>query len=182
MASNDGTTVSGGSGNYASGSYSCIPGGRYATTNSLMGVLAYGFNSTALGQHQMTFWGGRQETTTATATRITANAASATAANQLALRTNSAFRVRGTVVARNTTTNDSKEWTFEALIKRGANAAATALVGTPSVTSTFADTAAESWAIALSADTTNGALAITATGAAAATIRWTAVVHSIEVA
>ena len=182
IASNYCATVVCGNGNVASGEYSTIPGGRNATTNYILGALVYGFVADSLGQNQMSFWGGRVATTTDTPTRITANATSATAANQLALRTNSAFRVRGTVVARNTTTNDTKEWTFEALIKRGATAAATALVGTPTITSTFADTAAESWAIAISADTTNGALAITSTGAASTPIRWTAVVHSIEVA
>lgn len=130
----------------------------------------------------MSFWGGRKETTTSSAARITADAAAASAANQLTLRNDSAFRVRGTVVARNTSTNDCKEWTFEALIKRGASAAATAIVGTPSITSTFADAAAAGWSIAVTADTTNGALAVTATGAASTNIRWTAVVHSIEVA
>ena len=130
----------------------------------------------------MAFWGGRLNTADATATRITADATAASATNQLVLRNSSAFRVRGTVVARNTSTNDCKEWTFEALIKRGANAATTSIVGTPTLTSTFADAAAASWAIAISADTTNGALAITGTGAASTSIRWTAVVHSIEVA
>lgn len=176
------SAVSGGRGNTASGSYSVIPGGRLATTNSIQGLFAYGFNGAADGQNQMSFWGGRLQTTDATATRITADAAVASAINQLTLRTNSTFRVKGTVVARNTSTNDSKEWTFEALIKRGSNASATSVTGTPSITSTFADTAAASWSIAVTADTTNGALAITATGAAATAIRWTAVVHSIEVA
>ena len=181
-ASNYYSTVGGGTSNVASGSSSTVPGGSCATTNSLLGLLAYGFNGQALGQNQMAFWGGRLYTTNATPTRITANALSTSATNQLTLRNNSAFRVRGTVVALNTTTNDCKEWTFEALIKRGANAAATSIAGTPSITSTFADTEAESWSIAISADTTNGALAITGTGAALAPIRWTAVVHSIEVA
>jgi len=166
--------------NLASSTYSCVPGGAGARAES-RGVLAYGFYGQA-GRNQMSFWGGRNETTTSSAARITADAAAASAANQLTLRNSSAFRVCGTVVARNTSTNDCKEWTFEALIKRGANAAATAIVGTPSITSTFADTNAASWGIAVTADTTNGALAITATGAASTSIRWTAVVHSIEVA
>ena len=181
-ASADRSAVCGGGYNTASGGYSTIPGGMYATTNSLLGLLAYGFSGEVSGRNQMSFWGGRLNTTTVTATRITADAGAASASNQLTLRNNSAFRVRGTVVARNTSTNDCKEWTFEALIKRGASAADTAIVGTPSITSTFADTGASSWGIAVAADTTNGALAITATGAASTNIRWTAVVHSIEVA
>ena len=177
-----GATVGGGDGNTANGSRSTIPGGMYATTNSLLGLLAYGFSGEVSGRNQMSFWGGRAATTTGTPTRITADAGAASATNQLTLRNNSAFRVRGTVVARDTSANYAKEWTFEALIKRGATAADTAIVGTPSITSTFADTAAAGRGIAVTADTTNGALAITATGVVSTTIRWTAVVHSIEVA
>lgn len=176
------TVIGGGTYNVASGNSSTIPGGNRATTNRLLGLLAYGFYGNDQGQNQMAFWGGRLNTADATATRITANATAASATNQLVLRNSSAFRVRGTVVARNISSNDAKEWTFEALIKRGANAAATSIVGTPTLTSTFADAAVASWAIAISADTTNGALAITGTGAASTSIRWTAVVHSIEVA
>lgn len=176
------SVISGGYTNIASGIASTIPGGYYATANGIKGLLAYGFSGTASGQNQMSFWGGRLDTTNATPTRITADAGAASATNQLTLRNNSAFRVRGTVVARSTSTNDCKEWTFEALIKRGATAADTTIVGTPTVTSTFADTAAAGRGIAVTADTTNGALAITATGVMSTSIRWTAVVHSIEVA
>lgn len=181
-ASSSFSTVSGGIVNTASGVASTIPGGQNATTNGIQGLLAYGFYAGIAGQTQMAFWGGRQSTTTSTATRITADATSASAVNQLAVRNNSAFRIKGTVVARDTTSNGVKEWTFEALIKRGANAASTAVVGTPSITSTFADAAASGWSIDVTADTTNGALAVTAIGEAGKTIRWTAVVHSIEVA
>ena len=176
------TAIGGGYQNTASGENSTIPGGKYATTNGIQGLLSYGFAGGTLGQNQMSFFGGRADTANGTPTRLTANAGAASASNQLTLRNNSVFRVRGTVVSRNTSTNDAKEWTFEALIKRGASASATAIVGTPTITSTFADTAAASRAIAISADTTNGALAITGTGAASTSIRWTAVVHSIEVA
>ena len=181
-ASGSYASIGGGGSNTASGEAATIPGGNYATTNGIQGLLSYGFAGGTLGQNQMSFFGGRAVTVDATPTRITANAGAASASSQLTLRNSSVFRVRGTVVARNTSTNACKEWTFEALIKRGANAAATSIVGTPSITSTFADTEAESWSIAISADTTNGALAITGTGAASTIIRWTAVVHSIEVA
>ena len=181
-ASGGTSSIGGGSYNTASGESSTIPGGLYATTNSILGLLAYGFAGGTLGRNQMSFFGGRADTADATPTRITADAGAASATNQLVLRNSSAFRVRGTVVARNISTNAAKEWTFEALIKRGASASATSIVGTPTLTSTFADTAAESWALAITADTTNGSLAITGTGAASTSIRWTAVVHSIEVA
>ena len=102
--------------------------------------------------------------------------------NQLTLRNNSAFLISGYVSARDTATNDSKYWTFTGAIKRGEAAASTAIVGTPTNNTVAQDTAASTWAIALSADTTNGSLAVTVTGQAAKTIRWTVVIHSIEVA
>lgn len=175
-------TVSGGQTNSASGTGSTIPGGRLATTNGISGLLAYGFNGQFQGQNQMAFWGGRKNTTNDTPTRITADATGGSSSNQLTLRNGSAFRVKGTVVARDTTSNDCKEWTFEALIKRGASASTTTIVGTPTIASTFADTAAASWSIDVTADTTNGALSVTAIGETGKAIRWTCVVHSIEVA
>lgn len=171
-----------GNANTASGSRSSIPGGGQATTNSIQGLLAYGFNGTSSGQNQMSFFGGRQSTTN-TSARITADAAAAAATNQLTLRNNSAFRFEGRVISRDTVTNDAKEWSVTGLIKRGANAAATSLVGTPTVTSSFADTNASAWALTVSADTTNGSLALTidTTGTTNA-VRTTAVVWSQEVA
>jgi len=65
------------------------------------------------------------------------------------------------------------------LIKRGANAASTTLVGS-TVTSMFADVGAATWTIALSADTTNGGLAVTFTGQAATTIRTVCQIRTTE--
>jgi hypothetical protein len=172
-----------GADNTAGANYSTIPGGRAATANSIIGLMAYGFNgdNVAVGRCQMSFFGSKADTTNATTTRATANFAAAAATNQLTLRNSSAFTFEGKVVARDTSTGDIKSWIFTGAIKRGANAAATALVGTPTVTVVAEDTAASTWAVALAADTTNGALAVNVTGQAAKTIRWTVVIHSAEV-
>lgn len=181
-ASGNNSTVGGGNSNIASGAGSTISGGRFATTNGILGLWAYGFNGTAAGQNQLALFGGRSVTTGTTAVRATADGLAASTANQLVLRDNSAFKVRGEVVARDTVTGDTKEWDFHALIKRGAAAANTALVGTPTVTSAFADAAASAWAITIAADTTNGALAVNVQGAGGNAIRWTVVCRSVEVA
>lgn len=169
-------------GNTANGVASTIPGGIQATANSIQGLLAYGFNGTTQGQNQMSFFGGRK-TTTNTSALVTSDAATAAATNQLTLRNNSAFRFEGRVISRDTVNNDSKEWAISGLVKRGAAAVNTSLVGTPTVTSTWADTGASAWAVTLSADTTNGSLGITidTTGTTNA-VRTTAVVWSTEVA
>jgi hypothetical protein len=87
------------------------------------------------------------------------------------------------VVAINTSTYMSGRWEAKGLIRRGANASATALVGTPTVTLTNGD--AEAWiavgAVVITADTTNGALAMTVTGAAATTIHWMCRINTVEV-
>jgi len=75
---------------------------------------------------------------------------------------------------------DTKGWTIEGVIKRGANAASTALVGTPTVTSSFADAGASTWVIAVTADTTNGGLRVTFTGQAGTTIRTVAQIRTTE--
>jgi hypothetical protein len=180
-ASGTNSVITGGTGNTASGQNSTVPGGGRATTNSILGLFAYGFNGTTLGQNQMAFFGARPQTTDGTAKRATANDAAAAATNQLTLRNNSAFTFEGKVVARQNTTGDMKAWQFKGAIKRGANAASTALVGSPSIDLIAEDTGASAWAIAISADTTNGALAVDVTGEASKTLRWTVVIHSAEV-
>ena len=85
------------------------------------------------------------------------------------------------VVATRTGGGDTKQWFIEGLVKRGASAATTAFVGTPTVTSTFADAGAAAWTVAVVADTTNGGVNVSVTGAAATNIRWVARVTTSEV-
>jgi hypothetical protein len=99
--------------------------------------------------------------------------------NQVILPNNSAYFFTGEVVAGVTGGGDTKGWKIEGLIKRGANAAATTLVGS-TVTSTYADAGASTWVIAVTADTTNGGLAVTFTGQASTTIRTVAKISTVE--
>lgn len=123
----------------------------------------------------------RANTTDATPTRVTSDQSSESTSNQIVLPNNSAFVVRGDVIARENATGDCKGFEFVAVVKRGPNAAATALVGSGTVTTLFADAGAASWAVSLTADTTNGALGLVATGEAAKNIKWVARVRSVEV-
>jgi hypothetical protein len=70
-------------------------------------------------------------------------------------------------------------WSFEGGIKRGASAAATTLIQSV-INPVAADAGASSWIVALSADTTNGGLAVTVTGQAATTIRWVCKIETTE--
>lgn len=77
--------------------------------------------------------------------------------------------------------SDSKAWAkkFEGAIKQNSGAT-TSLVGTP-IETLLGDDFAGTISAAISADNTNGALKITVTGLASATIRWHANVHVASV-
>lgn len=108
--------------------------------------------------------------------RTTAGAAAGTN-NQVILTNNSAYAFSGIVVAKQSGSTNAAAWKVEGLIVRGANAASTTLV----FSTVMAISNVPLWTLALSADTTNGGLAVTATGAAATNIRWVATIQTSEV-
>lgn len=122
----------------------------------------------------------RNQTTGATATALISSPtyAAAGSTNQVILPNNSAFAFDGIVVARQQAAGGtaSAAWSVSGLIRREGTAASTTLV-TSTVT---AISNVPGWTLALSADTTNGCLAVTATGAAATNIRWVATIRSSE--
>jgi hypothetical protein len=95
------------------------------------------------------------------------------------LRNNSAFVFSGIIVARQQAAGGtaSAAWRIEGLIRREGTAANTVLVA--SAINTISNV--PGWTLALTADATNGALAITTTGAAATNIRWVATIQTSEV-
>lgn len=121
----------------------------------------------------------RRNTTDATATVLTSDNAASAATNQVILPNNSAYAFSGIIVARQQAAGGtaSAAWRVEGLIRREANAASTVLVNSAL---TVIDNQ-PGWSIALSADTTNGGLAVTVTGAAATNIRWVATIQTSEV-
>jgi hypothetical protein len=118
-------------------------------------------------------------TTDATATRITSDGQTAAADNQVILLDSSAFAFTGIVIARQKASNGtaSAAWKVEGLIRREAGAASTTLVAS----TVTAISNVPGWTLALSADATNGGLAVTGTGAAATNIRWVASIETSEV-
>jgi hypothetical protein len=167
----------------SSGAYS-ISLGAYSITNNISSKLVSGtvFSQTT-GAYQMGQLGLGAITTDATATVLKSDTNAVSASNQCALQNNNAMAFTIEVVARNTTTGMTGRWEAKGLIKRGANASSTTLVGTPTVTLTNADN--EAWivagAIAITADTTYGALTMTVTGAASTTIHWLAKILTTEI-
>lgn len=125
----------------------------------------------------------RRGTTDATPGRMTASISTggtnaAAAANQLVLENNSCYAVKAVVVVRQDATGDSAKYDVDFCIKRGANAASTALVGTATATQVQADAGASTWTVGVTADTTIGCPAFTVTGEAAHTLRWSAHIYA----
>lgn len=184
-ASGSESGVFGGSNNTANGNSSFVVSGSFGTARSITGSVTFAASlnpiTSALGVSQTETLILARQTTDATVTTLCSNNSAAGTTNQVILPNNSAYYFRGTVIANVTGGGDTKAWTFDGAIKRGANAASTALVGTPTVTSNYANAGAAAWTIALAADTTNGGLQVTVTGAAATTIRWVCRIETTEV-
>ena len=177
--------IGAGLGSLSSGSYSFIGAGTFGTTRSIDGYHVFpavnnAFGANAQGVAQSGLLLLAKQTTDATATVLTSNTNAGLSTNQVIMPNNSAYFFTGEVVAGVTGGGNTKGWTIEGVIKRGANAASTALVGTPTVTSTYADAGASTWVIAVTADTTNGGLAVTFTGQASTTIRTVAKISTVE--
>ncbi len=172
--------IAGGSGNRADGTESTVPGGAYATTRAITGAYAWAGSGAVEGQQQEGQFVLKLDTTNATPGTLTTTGAAVSTTNMPVMPNNSTYHCRIRLTARNTTSGDSKSWTGTALIKRGANAAATALVGSPTLTSDYGDASLSTTAVALTADTTRGALAIGVTGIATTNIRWTALLETVE--
>ena len=176
-----GSVVAGGYQNSANSNFS-FAYGRYAITRSIQNYSAFGGGSPIAGGNGFNQAGLlilARQTTDATASVLTCDGSAASTTNQVILPNNSAYYFRGTVVAGVTGGGNTKGWTIEGVIKRGANAASTTVVGV-TVMSPFADVGAATWTIAAAADTTNGGLAITFTGQASTTIRCVAKIETTE--
>ena len=176
--------VAGGYVNTASGDYSSILGGVRGTTRSIAGFYAMPAHVNPIADVAGVSQAGLlilgTQTTDATATALRSNSSAAGTTNQVILPNNSAYYFRGEIISGVTGGGNTKGFFIEGVIKRGANAASTTLVGTPTVTSNYADAGASAWTIAVTADTTNGGLRVTFTGQAATTIRTVAQIRTTE--
>lgn len=181
-ASTQYAAVLGGLGGAASGDSSVVLGGRYANTRSIYGRLSFASGRfSATGDAQMGLHVTRRTTTDATATPLTADAGAPSTSNTNVLPNNSAYIVEAHVVARNPATGDAAAWVLQALVTRGANAAATAVVGSVTATTIAASAGAAAWAATLVVNTTRGSIEVQATGVAATTLRWVSSMYTTEV-
>ena len=176
------SAILGGIGNTASGNFSRA-GGYFADTQNIDGKDAYAsysfFND---GDQQRASLVLFCDTTDATAEALRSNTSAAGTTNQVILPNNSAYSFSGTIIARESATDgsDYASWEIKGALLRDANAASTVL-GNGIVNKLYATSGASAWAVALTADTTNGGLKVEVTGAAATNIRWVATVNTSEV-
>ena len=184
-ASGANSFIGAGYSNFANADYSSIIGAVFGATRGIVGnQVSVACNNPmgtgSSGTQQTALLVLARQTTDATPTILTSTTASAGNFNQVILPNNSAYYFRGEVVAGVTGGGNTKGWTIEGVIKRGSGVGTTALVGSPTVTSLYADAGAATWTIAVTADTTNGGLAVTFTGQAATTIRCVAQIRTTE--
>jgi len=199
-ASGISASVVGGVSNVASGNYSFVGNGAVNTANSTAGAVVAGYRGTTRsiqgnlvfpasitpiantsGVSQAALLVLARETTDATPTALCSNTSAAGTTNQVILPNNSAYLFKATVISNVTGGGNTSAWKLEGAIKRGANAASTTIVGLVTTTLLAQDAGAATWAIAATADTTNGGLRITFTGQASTTIRTVCKVETTEV-
>jgi hypothetical protein len=179
LAEEENAVVLGGADNVASGPFSTASG-YGATTRGIYGATARASGQFSIaGDAQKGTYILRRFTTNAAETELSADGGTPAVATRVGLDTNSVYSFRGLAAARSSAAGDCKAWRFEGTIEKGANNAATAIIG--SVTSTSdGDAGASAWTLTIDADTTNGTLRFQATGAAATTIRWLVTVETAE--
>jgi hypothetical protein len=184
-SSGSNSVVLNGTNNLANSTVSTVINGAYGTTRSIIGnTVAPASNSpitSAAGVTQSAILVLGVATTDATATRLRSNTSAASTINQVILPNNSAYVFQGTCIANVTGGSTTSGWEFQGVIKRGANAASTTLVAAVTPIVIAQDVAAATWVLAITADTTNGGIAVTVTGAAATTIRWVSKIETTEV-
>jgi hypothetical protein len=185
FATGSNSGVFAGSNNNATSESSVILGGRYSTTRSISGMTILPASVNPLGFVQGISQTGvlliARQTTDATPGVLRSTTSVASTTNQVILPNNSAYTFQGTCVANVTGGGNTSGWKFEGVIKRGANAASTTLVAAVTPTVIAQDAGAVTWVLAVTADTTNGGIAVTVTGQAATTIRWVCKIETTEV-
>lgn len=201
-ASGGHSVVSGGESNRAEGVHSSVVGGEGGAAIGDKSVIlggelnqAHGTHSVAMGEgskadlHGELAHSGGSFAAVGDAQHIrvvlkgtTANATPVdllSGAKQLELENNSCLKFRVEVAGRKSN-GDVAWWDIVGCIKRGANAAATAMVGTMSA-SHDADAGVAAWTVGIAADTTAGALRIRCTGDVNSSVKWVATAHATKI-
>lgn len=155
----------------------CVAIGRAAKTEFNSEMVFTGGTLSGAGTVKSSTIVSFMQTTTATPTEIgqpdVNTGQSLTPTGRLNLANDSSYIFDCDIIARNTATDtETSGWNLKFVIRRGAAAANTAIVGTATKTVLAQDTGTTTWDVGVTADTTNGRPKIEVTGQAAKTIRW----------
>lgn len=154
----------------------CIGSGSYSDTRGKF-VSSSGSKG-ALGDAQLGMLTLVNRTTDTTPTRLYANSVSLIASTQLSLQANQSIRFKGTIIAKQSGSQNTAAWDIDGIISRGATVGTTTLLisnvnvvqntpawGTPTIT----------------ADTSIGCLNISVIGLSATNIQWVCRLDTAEV-
>ena len=158
--------------------------GHFATTNFNGQINLCNARFSAAGDIATGFVPAYQTTTDATPTEVgtTIGAATTTPSGRIVLTNDSSYIFDCDIIARNTATDtQSSAWNLKFAIRRGTNAASTALIGSATKTVIGQDSGTTGWDVSVTADTTNGRPKIEVTGEASKTIRWVANIRMTKV-
>ena len=117
----------------------------------------------------------RADTTDATATVLTTNNSTAASTNQIVAASDTCITFDGTITAMQNGAQAYASWKIEGLLVNDGGTTTLANSATTVIQNL------SNWGMALSADNTNNALAITVTGEASHNIRWVANIRTTEV-
>lgn len=184
-------SIGGNQGNRASGNASFCIGGYQASNiasddnsfamgegakSAIKGKLAYaGGRFSIAGDAQGGQFILRADTTDATATVLTSNNNAASTNNQIVAASDTCITFDGTITAMQNGAQAYASWKIEGLLVNDGGTTTLANSATTVISN------GSSWGMALSADNTNNALAITCTGEASHNIRWVANIRTTEV-
>jgi hypothetical protein len=177
------STVAGGLNNTADGSRSWVPGGNSGWVRGIYGKGCWASTVfTAAGDAQSSESVIRKQTTDGTISRLTADAGAASTTNSLNLPNFSVFAGRLFVVAKQTGAVNAAIWRIDLSAARGNGVGTVVLIdGSSSAVAPTASTGTVTgWSLTVAADTTNGGIAVSGTGAAATTINWVARFAAVE--
>jgi hypothetical protein len=178
------STIGGGHNNTSGGAYSWVPGGNSSNTRNQVGKGAWASGMIlAQGDAQAAEHVLFRQTTDATTTRLTAGGAAQGTTNSLNLPDFGVCSGRLTVIAKAAGGTAAAKWLVDLSAVRGSGGSTVVVFegATASLAPTASSGTGSAWRLTIAADTSNGGIAVSGTGAAGTTINWVARYASVEV-
>jgi len=155
--------------------------GYKASNSGMKCKVAFGSSVYGVGATQSAIATLDRRTTDATPSVLFIDSGTSTLvslANQFYLPNNSLMRIKGSIQGKQSGSVNCAVWDFDAVLVRGVGVGTFAIVGVPTITLV---TNTPSWGTpALTANTADGCLTATVTGAVATNIQWAMNINSVE--